>query len=139
MLPPAATGSGLSVLVTRTSAWGTPTVVVVVGASVVVVGGSVVVVVDVVVGGSVVVVGPAAAGPQLGSLSMALGAVGRRVMVVPSGVAVKMSGPLRAPKALDEKTIRVPSGDHAGSTELATTWTCPVPLALMTQTAPAFW
>src|ERR687893_25107 len=30
MLPPAATGSGLSVLVTRTSAWGTPTVVVVV-------------------------------------------------------------------------------------------------------------
>ncbi len=81
----------------------------------------------------VVVVGPAVAGPQFGSLSMWLGAVGRRVMLVPSGLAVKMSGPLRAPKELDEKTILVPSGDQAGSTEFGSTSTWPEPLAFIRQ------
>ena len=52
---------------------------------------------------------------------MAFGAVGRRVIPLPSGLAVKMSGPLSAPNELDEKTIRAPSGDHAGSTELGAT------------------
>jgi hypothetical protein len=64
-------------------------------------------------------VGELDAGCQFGSLSMAGTAVGRRVTPLPSGFAVKMSGPLGAPNALEEKTILVPSGDHAGRTELA--------------------
>ncbi|MFN2506650.1 MAG: hypothetical protein ABR540_20970, partial [Acidimicrobiales bacterium] len=61
-------------------------------------------------------------GCQLGSLSMGGTAVGRRVTPLPSGLATKMSGPFGAPKALEEKTILVPSGDHAGRTELARIW-----------------
>ena len=53
---------------------------------------------------------------------------------LPSGSTVTMAGPLSAPNELDEKTIRVPSGDQAGSTELGTTRRCPLPSEFMTQT-----
>ena len=73
-------------------------------------------------------------GCQLGSLSMNGTTVGRRVTPLPSGLATKMSGPFGAPKALEEKTILVPSGDHAGRTELARIWCWLVPSAFMTHT-----
>jgi hypothetical protein len=117
MLSPAATGSGLSVLVTLTSACGALTVVEVDVEDV-----------------EVVVVGAPWVGCQFGSVSVGGTAVGRRVTPLPSGLATKMSGPLGAPNELDEKTIFVPSGDHAGRTELARIWCWLLPSAFMTHT-----
>ena len=111
---------------------------VVVGAAVVlvdeevVVGATEVVVVEEV---DVVVDGGLVAGCQLGSLSMAGTAVGRRVTSLPSGFATKMSGPLGAPNALEEKVIFVPSGDQAGNTAFGATRCWLPPSASMIQTA----
>jgi hypothetical protein len=73
-------------------------------------------------------------GCQFGSVSMGGTAVGSRITPLPSGLATKMSGPFGAPKALEEKTIWLPSGDHAGRTELARIWCWLVPSAFMTHT-----
>ena len=54
---------------------------------------------------------------------MKFGAVGRRVIPVPLGLAVKMSGPFCALNELEEKTILVPSGDQVG---LVPPLPCPV-------------
>ena len=82
-----------------------------------------------------VVVDVLSPGCQLGSLSMNGTTVGRRVTPLPSGLATKTSGPFGAPKALEEKTILVPSGDQAGRTELARIWCWLVPSAFITHTA----
>ena len=61
------------------------------------------------------VVGPS--GPQLGFVSCAGTSLVSLVTPLPSGFMVNRSGPLGAPKSwlLEENTILVPSGDHAGS------------------------
>ena len=82
----------------------------------------------------VVVSGGVGSGCQLGSLSRKGAPVSGGETSVPSGSTVKMSGPLGAPKELEENTILVPSGDHAGRTELATTCTWPVPSAFIRHT-----
>ena len=91
-------------------------------------------VVDDVVDVVVVVSGGVVSGCQLGSLSMKGAPVSGAETLSPSGSTVKMSGPLGAPKELEENTILVPSGDHAGRTELATTCSCSVPSAFILHT-----
>jgi hypothetical protein len=83
--------------------------------------------VDVVDGATVVeeldvVVGPLASGPQFGSVSAAGTSLTSLVIPVPSGFTVNRSGPFGAPKIceLEENTILVPSGDHAGFVPLVT-------------------
>ena len=80
-----------------------------------------------------------ASGPQLGFVSWAGTSLVSLVTPVPSGFMVNRSGPLGAPKSceLDENTILVPSGDHAGSVPPLTNLVWPLPSAFITQISPA--
>ena len=78
-------------------------------------------------------------GPQPGFVSWAGTSLVSLVTPVPSGFMVNRSGPLGAPKSceLDENTILVPSGDHAGSVPPLTNLVWPPPSAFITQISPA--
>jgi hypothetical protein len=80
-----------------------------------------------------------ASGPQLGFVSWAGTSLVSLVTPVPSGFMVNRSGPLGAPKTceLDENTILVPSGDHAGSVPPLINRVWPLPSAFITQISPA--
>ncbi len=82
---------------------------------------------------------PSVAGCQFGSVSAAGTSLGTGVIPVPSGFIVNRSGPFGAPRSceLEEKTIFVPSGDHAGSVPVLTSRIWPLPSAFMSQISAA--